>query len=469
MKESKVAIIGGGPGGYTAAIRAARLGASVILIEKDKVGGVCLHRGCIPTKALAQSVRLLRHAEKTREYGISMVKDSFDFTKIQTQKERAVASLFRGLDQLMTSNKIEVIKGTGKLVSPNEIEIARPDGTEKVRAEKVILAPGSSPLMPVISGGEAAGLMNSDDILQLKAVPESMLIIGGGVIGVEFATIFGGLGAKVTLIEKEPRLIPGEDSELSTNIKRILEKSGITVFAACQVTHISGSPGEMRTVTLRTANEEKVLTVQLVLATTGRKPNLDNLGLSETGITTTPGGIIVNEKMETSVPGVYAVGDTTGKWMLAHVASRQGIVAAENALGRQAVMDYQVVPRCIHSSPEIAAVGITENEARARGDEIAIGRFPLSASSMGTILGEGGFVKVIADARSGKVLGVHILSPHASELIGEATLAMELGAGIKDISETIHAHPTLSEGFYEAVLDVNGEAINISPKRRISA
>jgi dihydrolipoamide dehydrogenase len=292
------------------------------------------------------------------------------------------------------------------------------------------------------------------------------LIIGGGVIGVEFATIFAGLGTKITLIEKEPNLIPGEDSELSISLKRILEKMGIVVITACHVAGIKGNPGKPKTITLRTRGQEQVLVAHLVMTTTGRKPNTENLGLNETGVATGDDGIVVNERMETSVPCVYAAGDVTGGWMLAHVASRQGIISVENALGRPAVMDYSAVPRFIYSNPEVAAVGMTENEARAKGHKITTGRFPLTANGMGIILEEGGFIKVIAEVPTGKVLGVHILAPHASELIGEATLAMKLGAGVKEIAETIHAHPTLSEGFLEAILDVSGEAINIRPKRR---
>ena len=466
MKESKVAIIGGGPGGYTTAIRAAQLGAPVILIEKDKLGGVCINRGCIPTKALVQSVRLLQQAEKTREYGISVDKDGADFTRIQSQKDRMVTMLSRGLNQLMISNKVEVINGAGKLSSSNEIEIATAHGRERVRAERIILAPGSVPQPPDIPGGGEAELLTSDDILQLTEVPESLLIIGGGVIGVEFATIFAGLGTKVTLVEKETYLIPGEDTDISVNLKRLLEKAGIAVITGCQVAGIRGEHDKPKTITLRTAGEEKVLVTQLAMATTGRKPNLDNLGLKETGVATLQDGITVNESMETNVPGVYAVGDVTGGWMLAHVAFKEGIVAAENALGYHSTMDYRAVPRCIHSNPEIAAVGLNENEAIDQGHEIATGRFPLTANGMGVILEEGGFIKIIASAPEGRVLGVHILAPHASELIGEATLAMKLGAGIKDIADTIHAHPTLSEGLMEAALDVNGEAINIVPKRR---
>jgi dihydrolipoamide dehydrogenase len=466
MKESSIAIIGGGPGGYTAAIRAAQLGATVTLIEKEKVGGLCIHRGCIPTKALAHTVRILQQADRVVEYGVTVKKEHIDFSKIQGKKDRVVASLANGLSQLMSSNKIEIINGVGRLASPNEIEIQTQDGTERVRAGSIILATGSVPLMPAIPGADAAEILTSDYILQLTELPESLLIIGGGVIGVEFATIFAGLGTRVTLIEKEPNLIPGEDSELSISLKRILEKMGIVVITACHVAGIKGNPGKPKTITLRTRGQEQVLVAHLVMTTTGRKPNTENLGLNETGVATGDDGIVVNERMETSVPCVYAAGDVTGGWMLAHVASRQGIISVENALGRPAVMDYSAVPRFIYSNPEVAAVGMTENEARAKGHKITTGRFPLTANGMGIILEEGGFIKVIAEAPTGKVLGVHILAPHASELIGEATLAMKLGAGVKEIAETLHAHPTLSEGFLEAILDVSGEAINIRPKRR---
>ncbi len=466
MKESKIAIIGGGPGGYTAAIRAAQLGAPVILIEKEKLGGVCLHQGCIPTKALAQGVRLLQSVKKANDYGIQVAENGIDMAGMQARKDSVVATLASGIGQLMTANKIEVINGVGRLHSPNEIEVETADGREEVRTEKVILASGSVPQTLNIHGSDGQDILSSSDVLQISEVPESLLIIGGGVIGVEFATIFTGLGTKVTLVEIEPNLLPGEDTDISTNLKKILENAGVAVYTDCQVTGLSGSPGGQKTVTVQTGDEIRSLPVQLVMATTGRKPNLENLGLSEAGVAIHPGGIIVNDKMETSITGIYAVGDAVGGWMLAHVASREGIIAAENAMDHPAVMDYQAVPRCIFSRPEIAAVGLNENEARARNYEIAVGRFPLTANGMGLILGEGGFIKVIADASKGKVLGVHILAPHASEMIGEATLAMKLGASLKDISDTIHAHPTLSEGFHEAVLDVSGEAIHLVPKRR---
>ncbi len=466
MKESKIAIIGGGPGGYTAAIRAAQLGAPVILIEKGKLGGVCLHQGCIPTKALAHGVRLLQCVKKANDYGIPVMDNGIDMAGMQARKNSVVETLASGIGQLMTTNKIEVINGVGRLRSPNEIEVETADGREEVRAEKVILAPGSVPQTLNIPGSDGQDILSSSDTLQISVVPKSLLIIGGGVIGVEFATIFSGLGTKVTLVEIEPHLLPGEDTDISTNLKKILENAGVAVYTDCQVTGLSGSSGGQKTASLQTADETRSLTAQLVMATTGRKPNLENLGLSEAGVAAHPGGIIVNDRMETSITGVYAVGDAVGGWMLAHVASREGIIAAENAMGLSTVMNYESVPRCIFTSPEIAAVGLNEQEARARNYEIAVGRFPLTVNGMGLILGEGGFIKVIADALKGKVLGVHILAPHASEMIGEATLAMKLGASLKDIADTIHAHPTLSEGFHEAVLDVSGEAIQLGPKRR---
>jgi dihydrolipoamide dehydrogenase len=468
MRESKIAIIGGGPGGYVAAIRAAQLGASVLLVEKEKLGGVCLHQGCIPTKALARGVQFLNLVEKSKEYGFSFTNTGLDFAKMQNQKDRVVASLVKGLSQLMVSNRVDVVYGVGKLCSPNEIEIETGEGVELVRAEKVLLAPGSVPQLPGISVVGKRRILTSADILQLSTLPSSLLIIGGGVVGVEFATIFAPLGVRVTLIEKEPYLIPGEDTEVTMALKYLLEKQGITVLTDCQVIEINGDDDSPSTITINTMNEVRQLSAELVLATTGRRPKIDNLGLNEVGIATGREGIAVNEMMETNIAGVYAAGDAVGGKMLAHVASREGIVAVENALGRQVVMDYRAVPRCVYSSTEVAAVGMTENEARAMCYQVAIGRFPLAANGMGSILRESGFIKVVADLRDGKVLGVHILAPHASELIGEATLAMKLGAGIKEISDTIHAHPTLSEGLMEAALDAAGEAIHIRPRGRIA-
>lgn len=469
MIETKIAVIGGGPGGYIAAIRAAQLGAGVVLIEKDKLGGTCLNHGCIPTKALVRGVSFLPLFEKGKEYGITASAISVDFARMQAQKDRIVSSLRRGLDQLMVANKIQVIKGVARLVSPNEIEVKTEKGVEVIRVEKIILAPGSVPVIPPVPGAMEAGIMTSDEMLKLTRVPASLLIIGGGVVGVEFASIFAGLGTKVTLVEKETHLVPAEDTEISAALKSLMKSLGVTVLTGSQVNSIGNDPSGVKTVTLRTDNEEIELYAELVLVSAGRRPNTDGLGILETGIATHKGGISVNQMMETSVPGIYAVGDVVGGKMLAHVASRQGIVAAENAMGSCEFMDYLAVPRGIHCNPEIAAVGMTENEARAQGYDVVIGRFPLTANGMASILKGNGFIKIIANAAQGKILGVHILAPHASEMIGEATLAMKLGAGIKDIADTIHNHPSISEGFMEAALDATGEAIHINPRSRITA
>jgi len=467
MKETKVAIIGGGPGGYVAAIRAAQLRASVVLIEKEKLGGVCLNHGCIPTKALAQAVKLIKLVEKSEEYGVIVNRERIDFGKMLVKKNEILESLARGLDGLMATNKIEVINGIGKLCSPHEIEVETHDGVERLRAEMIILAPGSIPELPHILDGGKQGVMTTNEILQLSELPNSLLIVGGGVVGVEFATIFAGLGIRVVLVEEEPCLLPGEDSEISISLKGILEKSGIEVFTDSTLTGIRSNSDGYRLVTLNTAAGEKSFKVDVVLAATGRRPNIDNIGIDEVGIAASEDGIIVNEKMQTNIPGIYGVGDAIGGVMLAHVAYREGMVAAENVMGGHMLMDYRAVPRCIHSIPEIAAVGMSENEARSEGYELGIGRFPLATNGMGSILGEGGFIKVVADSKQGNILGVHILASGATELIGEATLAMKLGASIKDLSDTIHAHPTLSEGLMEAALAAKGEAIHLSPRRRI--
>jgi dihydrolipoamide dehydrogenase len=386
---------------------------------------------------------------------------------MQSQKEKTVSSLARGLSQLMVNNKIDVIQGTARLTSAREIEVNTQGGIDIVSAEKIILAPGSVPSVPFISGAAESGIMTSDDILQISRIPASLLIIGGGVVGVEFAGIFAALGAKVTIVEKESNLVPGEDNDISTSLRYSLKSLGISAFTGCQVTNIRIDSDGNRVVTLQTADESVEITAEIVAATAGRSPNLNDLGLENAGIVTHKNSIVTNELMETSVPGIYAVGDAVGKNMLAYIASREGVVAAENAMGRSVFMDYLAVPRCIFCSPEIASVGLTEKEARTQGYEISIGRFPLSANGMAAILKENGFIKIIADAGRGKVLGVHIFAPHATEMIGEATLAMQLGAGIQDISDTIHAHPTLSEGLSEAALDTKGEAINVSPRRKI--
>jgi len=464
LKQSDVVIVGGGPAGYVAAIRASQLGGKVILIEKNSLGGTCLNRGCIPTKALLHSVGILESARRGKDYGINVGELIIDFAKMMSHKDAVVNTLVTGVQYLMRNNNIEVIKGTGKLISPTEIEV---DSGQKevVKAAKVVLAPGSVPSVVPIPGVDGSAVITSDDILQLAEIPRSLLVIGGGVIGVEFATIFAKLGTKVTTVEMLPQIIPTEDQELSVSLKRVLERDGIKIFNNAQVNRIEDNPGGGKLVSVTTGEGEQKLTAELVLVAVGRKSNIAGLGLEKVGIKTERGSVVVNDRMETNIPGIYAAGDAVGGIQLAHLASTEGEVAVENALGEKSVIDYRVVPRCIYTMPEVAAVGLTESQAREEGLNLRVGRFPFTANPKAVILGQpDGFIKVLSDTRSGEIFGIHIFGPQATELISEAALAMRIKATVSEISSTIHAHPTLSEAVRETALDAQGMVIHMPRK-----
>lgn len=464
MKQSDVVIVGGGPAGYVAAIRASQLGGKVILIEKDALGGTCLNRGCIPTKALLHSVEILEAVRRGKDCGVSVGELIIDFTKIMSRKDAVVKTLVTGVQYLMKSNAIEVIKGTGRLISPTEVEVDSGQ-QEAVRATGIVLAPGSVPSVVPIPGVNGSGVITSDDALQLSEIPQSLLVIGGGAIGVEFATIFAKLGTEVTIVEMLPQIIPTEDHELSVSLKQALEKDGIKIFTGAQVSRIEDDPEGDKLVSVATGEGEQKLTAELVLVAVGRKSNIKGLGLEKIGIKTERGSITVNDRMETNIPGIYAAGDAIGGILLAHVASAEGEVAVENAMGKESVIDYKVVPRCIYTMPEVAAVGLTESQAREEGLNLKVGRFPFTANPRALILGQpDGFVKVLSDAKSEEIFGVHIFGPQATELISEATLAIKMEATVSEISSTIHAHPTLSEAIRETALDAEGIAVHMSRK-----
>ena len=465
MKKCDLVIVGGGPAGYVAAIRASQLGSKVILIEKDALGGTCLNRGCIPTKALLHSIDVLESVRKGKDYGVNVMEFSIDFTKMMSRKNDVVNTLVGGVNYLMKSNAIEVIKGTGKVISSTEVAV---DGEqqETVEATRIILATGSVSSTVPIPGVDGSGIITSNEALQLAEIPASLLIIGGGVIGVEFATIFAKLGTKVTIVEMLPQIIPTEDQELSASLKRALERDGVRIFNNTQVNRIEDDPKGGKLISVVTGEEEQKLIAELVLVAVGRKPNIEGLGLESLGVKTERGRIIVNDTMETSIPGIYAAGDAIGGILLAHVAFAEGEAAAENALGGKSVMDYKAVPRCIYTMPEVAAVGLTENQAKEKGLNLKAGKFPFAANPRALILGQpGGFIKILSDTDSGEIFGIHIFGPQATELIAEAALAMRMEMTVSEISSTIHAHPTLSEAMRETALDAEGIAVHI-PRRR---
>jgi dihydrolipoamide dehydrogenase len=468
MEERDLVIIGGGPAGYVAAIRAAQLGGKVTLIEMDALGGTCLNRGCVPSKALLHSAELYQSMKNAEPYGINTKDVSIDLAKMQSRKSRIISTHVAGVESLLKGNKVEVIKGKARLAPSLHVEIDTRQGQKQtIKAKKLIMATGGKPIkLPIPGTDSSSGVINAENILDLKRIPKSLLIIGGGVIGVEMATILAKLGCQVTIVEMLPHILPLEDAELTTILGRALKEDGVQLYEGSKVSRIEDSEGG-KTATVTTGDVEKKLQAEVVAIAVGYCPNVDNLGLNEAGVKVSKGGIQVNEHMQTSVPGIFAAGDAIGGIMLAYVAMEEGIVAAENTLGKNSAIDYQAVPKCTFTLPELASVGLTEAEAVARGHQVKVGRFPFSANSMATILGERrGLVKIITEAKYGQILGVHIIGPHATKLIAEATLAMKMEATPQDIVATIHAHPTLSEALREAALDVTGETIHFLSKNK---
>ena len=468
MAEKDVVIIGSGPGGYVAAIRAAQLGGKVTLVEKKELGGTCLNWGCIPTKALLRGVELLESLEGSRDFGIQVGEVSVDFSRLLARKDRAVKTLVSGVAGLMKANGIEVVKGHAQFLSPQEIEVAEEQGGKVTyRARKIILATGSLSADLPVSGAQGPGVIDSNGALELTQVPESMVIIGAGPIGLEFGTIFAALGSRVTILEMMDQILPNEDPEVASALEKSLRRLKIQTLTNCRVQEIcEGSEGK-RKVVARTEKGEVAWEAERVLLAVGRKANWEGLGLPEAGVRFHKKGIEVNEKMETNIPGIYAIGDVTGQVLLAHFAMAQGTVAAENALGHEARMDCRVVPRCVYTLPEVASVGMTEKEAQEAGYKLKVGRFPFAGNGKATIIGERtGWVKILAEAQYGEILGVHIFGPHATDLIGEAVMAMRLEGTAADMARAIHPHPTLTETLMEAALDVDGEAFHIPPRKK---
>lgn len=441
-KNCDIAVIGAGPGGYVAAIRASQLNAKVVLIEKSEVGGVCLNRGCIPTKSIYASAELLSKIKKASSFGISVPNYELNMAEVITRKNRIVRRLASGVKALINKNKIELITGEAVLQSPNAIKVSSGDIIE---AKKIIIATGSSsaniPNFPI----DKKRIITSDEALEMPVLPKDMTIIGGGVIGVEFANIFNEFGVKVTIVEMLPSILPLEEEEISAELTKELQSRGIEILTNKRLS----SPDEI--------SSEKILVA------VGRVPNVSGLGLENANIQfDVRKGISVNEKMETSNPNIYAIGDVTGKILLAHVASHQGMAAAENAAGGNCEMHYDLVPNCIFTSPEIASAGLTEEKARCQFKNIKTGKFPFMGIGKAACIGEQkGFVKMIADADDDKVLGVHIIGPHATNLIAEACAVMKFKGTINDMADMIHAHPTLPEALMETAFVLRGTPIHI--------
>jgi dihydrolipoamide dehydrogenase len=442
-----VAILGGGPGGYVAAIRAGQLGLKTALVEKEKVGGTCLHYGCIPTKALLESAEVLLLCRRAGEFGVKVAEATLDLKAAMERKDRVVKKNLMGTESLLRKNKVTTIKGNGKLAGPGRIEVRDAGGgVTSVEAKAAILATGSRvgslPMVPV----DGRVVLSSDDILSLDRVPESLLVIGAGAVGVEFASIYLAFGSKVTLIEKEPRLVPLEDQEVSEALLRSFTRQGMEVHVGATIQSVRVEADAAWSEFQVSGGSKRVRTERVLMAA-GRRPVTDGLGLEALGVAMERGYVKVDEYMETSVPGLYAIGDVTLTPALAHVASHEGITAVERIAGKRPhPVNYQAIPNCTYCHPQVASVGMTEAQARASGRQVRVGKFPFTANSKAGILGQGdGFVKAVADAATGEILGVHIIGVLATEQIAESVVARHFEATAEELANVVHAHPTLAE------------------------
>lgn len=471
--QKHIAILGAGPGGYVAAIRAAQLGARVTVIENQALGGVCLNWGCIPSKALLAVVELGDKVKKAADFGLAIEGTvGYDPVRMVARKNKVVEGLVKGIATLFKTWNIEHIEGTGELLDERSLRVVRRDGTDtSVQADAIVIATGSSwpnlPLFPV----DGKQIITSKEALDLESVPRSLLIVGGGAEGCEFASLYSGLGTKVTLVEMMAQILPREDEEIASFQARELKKRGVEVRVGAAVEKVERRPGALRA----TLKDGTTVEVEQVLVSVGRGFNSTGIGLEKAGVQVGQRGeILVNDRMETNVRGIYAIGDVVGKAMLAHVASAQGKVAVQNILGRTSKISYDLIPAGIFTLPEIGRVGLTEQEARAKVREVGrnpdtdirIGRFRYAA--LGKAQGTGditGLFKIISDAKTQNILGVHIIGAHAADLVHEAAMAMHLGATPAQMAEMMHAHPTMSEGLMEAAEDVEAMAIHLARKR----
>jgi dihydrolipoamide dehydrogenase len=474
MEQFDVAVIGGGPGGYIAAIRCAQLGKKTLLIESRDLGGTCLNRGCIPTKALLHTAELYDELKNHgQELGLLTGETGFDYAVLAARKDAVVAKLRRGIEGLVRGRKITVIKGRAAFTGPGTLAVtgnaeaaaagdraAEGSGAEgrvtEYRAADIIIATGSEPASVPVPGAELPLVLNSDGVLSLTAIPDSAVIIGGGVIGVEFATLFNSLGKKITIIEMLPGILNGMDQSVCAAMTKLLTKRGVEIHTGAKLLEIRPE-GNGATCTYDEGGGRKEASGALVIMAAGRRPVSKNLNLAAAGVAETRGFITVDERMATNVPRVWAIGDVTGKIQLAHVASAQGLVAAANIAGKNVKMSYNIIPACVYTNPEIASVGMTEDQVKERGLPYKLGNFPAAANGRSLIMNTGtGFVKIISHAETGEILGAHILAPRATDMIGEIALAMKAEATIEELADTIHPHPTVNEMIMEAAHDIEG-------------
>ncbi|WP_139489279.1 dihydrolipoyl dehydrogenase [Brevibacillus dissolubilis] len=470
-QEFDLVVLGGGTGGYVAAIRAAQLGMSVAIVEKDKLGGTCLHRGCVPSKALLRSAEVYATTLESEKFGVLTENVRLDFSRVQQRKQGIIDTLHKGVQYLMNKGKIKIFQGFGRVMGPSifspqagAVRIETPDGEQEIIVPRfLMIATGSRPR--TLPGLKVDGqyVMTSDEALELTEVPKSIIIVGGGVIGIEWASMFNDFGVEVTVVEYADRILVTEDEEISKEMTRLLKKRGVKIVTGAGVlADTVSTEGGQVTVKAKVGDAEQTFTAEKMLVSVGRVPNTENLGLEGTEVKVDRGFVVVNENYQTAEGHIYAIGDVIGGMQLAHVAAHEGILAVEHMAGQNIhPLDNTKVARCTYSRPEIASIGLSEAEAKDKGFDVKVGKFSFKALGKALVAGENdGFVKIVADAKTNDVLGVHMIGPHVTDMISEAALAKVLDATPWEIGHTIHPHPTLSEAIGEAALAVDGLAIH---------
>jgi dihydrolipoamide dehydrogenase len=464
-KTYDVAIIGSGPGGYVAAIRAAQLNLSVLIIEKEsRLGGVCTLRGCIPTKALLHTADLLEETRHGAEVGVATREVRLELSAAMKHKEKVVRQSSNGVAFLMKKNKVDVVNGFGRIVGQGRVSVAGSDGAETVyTAKNILVATGSTPRSLPDLEIDHQTILSSDSILEVTEIPKSLLVIGSGAVGVEFASMFARFGSKTVVVEILPRIVPIEDEEISRELAASFKRQGIAVYVDTRIEKLTRTDGGAEVLARSAGGKTESFRAEKILMAVGRKPLSEGIGLEAAGVATEKGYIRVDGLMRTNVPGIYAIGDVVPTAQLAHVASAEAVVAVEHMAGKEArPLNYDQVPGCTYTSPEIGSIGLTEAKARERGYDVAVGKYPFAANGKARILNEtSGFVKIVGEKKYDEVLGVHIIGPRATELISEAGAALRLESTSEDLVQMIHAHPTLSEAIHEASEAVEGQPIHL--------
>ncbi len=460
-------VVGAGPGGYVSAIKAAKLGIRTAIVEEREVGGTCLNRGCIPAKAMIHAATLYEEMKDAEQFGIIAENVHFDYEKIIDYKQGVITQLVGGVEQLFKGNGVDVIRGRGMLHANKEVHVTAADGSVTVySADNIILAAGSKPVVLNIPGMKLPGVISSDELFKLRERPDSIAIIGGGVIGVEFANAFSYFGTKVTIIEGMDRILPNMDREISQNLKMIMKKRGVDIYTNAMVKGLE-EDGELTAVHFVQKEEEKSVSAQYVLCSVGRGPNTKGLFAEDATPDMERGRILVDDHFQSSIPGVYAIGDCVIGMQLAHTASAQGIVTVEHLAGKEGSIDLNVVPACVYTNPEIASVGITEDEAKTTGLEVIVGKYIMGGNGKSLITREDrGFIKVVARADDHRLVGAQMMCARATDMISEMAVAIANNMTAEQTLKAIRPHPTYNEGVGEAIEELIGEAIHVMPKKK---